>query len=347
MPGIVTITLNPTIDIRTSVERIASEHKLRCDGEQRDPGGGGINVARVVRRLGGDALALYPTGGAIGRLLDEYLASEGIRTRTSPIEGLTRESFTVSERSSGREFRFILPGPLFSADAHQALLDALETMRPAPSFVVLSGSLPPGAPTDSYGQFARLAARIGSKVALDASGPALRAALETGVHLVKPSVRELEDLAGSVLADEGAIISAAKSLIAARRAEIVVVTMGARGALLATSNETLIAEAIPVAVVSTVGAGDSLMGAMVYSLDRGDNLADAFILGIAAATATLLVPGTQLCSREDANRFAPGVSIRSFAAAHEVDAGGPVLGSQAPHQAESVDCGAASDAKVG
>jgi 6-phosphofructokinase 2 len=121
--------------------------------------------------------------------------------------------------------------------------------------------------------------------------------------------------------------------------------MGAKGALLATSNEILTAEAVPVAVVSTVGAGDSLMGGMIYGLDRGDSLADAFTLGIAAATATLKVPGTQLCSREDTDRFADSVSIKSLAAAHEVEGDGPVLGSEAPRQSESVACGA-SDANA-
>lgn len=309
--SIVTVTLNPAVDVSTSVERIEPEHKLRCSEERRDPGGGGVNVARVVRRFGGDVLALYPAGGAIGALLNATLAAEQVPTRSIPIAGTTRESFTVAERESGREFRFVLPGPHLDATVFQTLLTALKTAA-APAFVVLSGSLPPGAPVDAYAQLARIAADRGAKVALDASGAALKEALACGVYLVKPSVRELEEFCGRPLPNLDSIVGAANSLIDSKRAEIVIVTMGARGALLVTLAQTLWADALPVAVVGTVGAGDSFLGAMVYRLDRGDNIADAFRLGVAAATASLLVAGTQLCDPETVLSLVESVRLQEL-----------------------------------
>jgi len=301
MSRIVTITLNPAIDVYSTVDRISPSIKMRCSAERRDPGGGGINVARVARRLGGDVMAVYAAGGATGSLLDRLVLTEGVHTLGIPIAGDTRESFTVAERASGKEFRFVLPGPMFGEGDLRRIVEAVEGLAPPhPHYVVLSGSLPPGAPEDSYARIARVAKAHGSRIVLDASGPALRAALQSrAIFLAKPSLSEFEDLVGHRLETTTAIADAAHARIAAGQAEVVVVTLGSRGALLVSGEDTLVAQAIVAPVISSVGAGDSFLGAMIWALDSGHTLLDAFRYGLAAGAASLMAPGTGLCAATD------------------------------------------------
>jgi len=305
MSRIVTITLNPAVDVYATVGRVAPGVKLRCAQERRDPGGGGINVARVVRRLGGDALAIYTSGGAIGSLLEHMILSEGVQALETPIAGQTRESFTVVENESLHEFRFVLPGPQFNQQDLQRVLDVFACLAPRfPLYLVASGSLPPGAPGDSYAQIATLAKQRGSRFVVDAGGAALRAALESGaVYLAKPSLSEFEEYVGHRLETHAAIIEAASACIAAGQAEIIVVTLAARGAIVVTANEILSAAAIPTPAVSSIGAGDSFLAAMLWALDSGCDLAQSLRYGLAAGAASLLAPGTQLCAQEDVLRL--------------------------------------------
>ena len=173
MADIVTLTVNPSIDVSASVERVAPFHKLRCIAERRDPGGGGINVARVLKRLGADVTAIYPTGGALGQLLRRLVDQEGVPGLTTPVLGETREDFTVIEQSTGRQYRFVLPGPRLSEQEWRACLDAFSSLDQRVRFVVGSGSLPPGVPDDFYGRIAQVAKQAGRKLFIDTSGPPL------------------------------------------------------------------------------------------------------------------------------------------------------------------------------
>lgn len=199
---ILALTLNPSIDVSAATGMVTSEHKLRCTDVRRDPGGGAINIARVLRRFGAECRALYPAGGILGTLLRRLLEEEGIEGEALGIAAETRESFTILERSSGREFRFVLPGPRLAQAEWQACLDAVAALPRAPEYLVASGSLPPGAPEDFYGRLARIARERGSRMVLDASGPALASALEAAVYLVKPNLRELRELTGRPLERE-------------------------------------------------------------------------------------------------------------------------------------------------
>lgn len=313
MPDILTITLNPTVDVSTKVARLVPGHKLRCAQERRDAGGGGINVARVVRRLGGEVMACFPVGGQIGSLLQRLLAQEGVPSTTIPIRGDTRESFTALEEATGSEYRFVLPGPRLDEDEFQSITDALTALAQQSQFVVCSGSLPPGAPENAYGALADLARRENAKFVLDASGAALRAGLVHGVYLVKPSLRELQELVGRELQNEAEILAAARVLIVSKQAEIVVVTLGARGALLVTQDGAFAAEALPIAVTSSVGAGDSFLGGMVWAIAAGRGLDRAFRYGIAAGASSLMLPGTQLCQRADVMGLVGSVRVRQLA----------------------------------
>lgn len=312
MGAILTITLNPAIDVSTSVDQLLPSVKLRCAPERRDAGGGGVNVARVAHRLGANVLAAHTSGGIVGKLLDQLLDQEGVPHLALPVSGETREDITVFERATAREYRFILPGPNLSSEDWTTCLERLRELEPRFDLVVLSGSLPPGAPNDAYAAIVRTAKASGARVIVDASGKAQRAALEEGVFLIKPNLEELRALADAPLPDEPSWIEASRKLIEARFAEIVVLSLGDKGALLATKDEIWRAEAAVNDVVSSIGAGDSLVGAMAWALDAGLAVSECFRYGVAAGSAALLAPGTQLCARQDVERLLPRVALRKI-----------------------------------
>lgn len=309
MPRIVTVTLNPAVDVSTAVDRIVDTEKLRCDAPLKHPGGGGINVARVISRLGGDCLALYPAGGPLGQELRRLVALEGVRGRCVDIAGETRESFSIYEKSTGRQLRFVMPGPVISEREWQSCVEQIESCAATARYLVLSGSLPPGIPADAYAGLARAARARGIRTLLDSSGPPLRAALEAGVFLVKPSLGELRELAGRSLASETEWREAARDIVRKGQAQVVILTLGSQGALLVSEEAVMHAPALPVTVRSAIGAGDSLVGALVWALDRNAPLAEAFRYGLAAACATLASAGTGLCSAQEVEQRYRQVNI--------------------------------------
>jgi 6-phosphofructokinase 2 len=303
MKPIVTLTINPTIDLATTVEAVTPEHKLRCDAERRDPGGGGLNVARVIHELGGESLAVYPRGGPTGDLLEQLLAEKGLRRWSIAISGHTRENFTVAERKSRREFRFVMPGPTLSEQEWQGFLEAVSTVAADAEYIVASGSLAPGVPVDFYARVARVARKQNARLVLDTSGEPLRAALEEGVFFAKPNRKEFRDMMGAQVEEPAAMAAAARDFLEKGRAEVLVVSMGAEGALLTTRQSQLRATPPPVETHSSVGAGDSFVGGMTLGLARGMPPEEAFRWGIAAGTAALLSQGTGLCRRPDTERL--------------------------------------------
>lgn len=303
MKPIVTLTINPTIYLATAVAEVTPEHKLRCDPERRDPGGGGLNVARVIRELGGEALALYPRGGPTGELLERLLEQRGLRRWPVTISGHTRENFTVTDKKSGREFRFVMPGPTLSESEWQVCLDSISTVAADADYIVASGSLAPGVPVDFYARVAHIAHKQSARLVLDTSGEPLRAALEEGVFFAKPNRREFRDMTGTPESDLTALATAARGFVEKGRAELLVVSMGAEGALLTTRGGQFRAVPPPVPTQSSVGAGDSFVGGMTLGLARGLAPEEAFRWGIASGTAALLSQGTELCRREDTERL--------------------------------------------
>lgn len=312
MASIATLTVNPCVDQSAVVDHVVPDRKLRCREPRYEPGGGGINVARAIRRLGGEALAIYPAGGPAGGLLRSLLEREGVPQRPLPIDSWTRENLNIFEETTGRQFRFVLPGPTLAPRDWQACLDEVAALRPFPSYLVASGSLPPGVPDDFYARAAALVRRMGGRFVLDTSGEAAKRALGEGVFLLKPSLRELQHLTGLTDAEESHLISEAGGLIAAGRCEVVVVSLGPAGALLVTAgaSERLASPMVPVR--STVGAGDAMLGGIVLRLQQGHLLPDAVRFGVAAAAAAVMNPGTELCRRADAERLyrqmAPGAT---------------------------------------
>ncbi|WP_262269248.1 1-phosphofructokinase family hexose kinase [Microvirga yunnanensis] len=306
MKRIVTLTLNPAIDGAEEAEQVRPIRKIRTWAERYDPGGGGINAARVIEELGGSALAIYLSGGITGPILDELVRASGIESRRIPIGGHTRISHTVHETSSGLEFRFVPGGPSVTREEWQACLAALEDIEG--DYLLASGSLPRSVPSDFYVQVATVAVRRGMKFVLDTSGEALRQAAGKGLHLIKPSLGELEDLVGRTLPTPQDQDSALRGLIAAGAAEIIALTLGRDGAVLATGDTLLRIEGVKVTPKSAVGAGDSFLGAMTLGLAQGRPVEEAFTLGMAAGTAAVLTAGTELCRRADVDRLYAEIS---------------------------------------
>ena len=311
-PGIVTLTANPAIDVSASVDQVVPFRKLRCSGEKRDPGGGGINVARVLQRWKRDVTAIFPAGGTTGELLKRLVDREGIRRHAIEIAGDTREDVTIFETRTGNQFRFVFPGPPLTEKEWQACCDALSSVMPRPGFVVASGSLPPGAPADLYARVVKLSRRLGARPVVDTSGAALREALDEGVYLAKPNLRELSELAGRSLTNEDEWLDASQRLVMTGRAEVLALTLGEQGALAVTSNGAWRAHAPPVQAVSTVGAGDSFLGAMILRIALGDDFAEALRYGVAAGSAALLAAGTELARPNDTEHLLAGVTIEKI-----------------------------------
>ncbi len=304
MPDIVTLTINPAIDIFVNVTRVEATRKLRCSAPKRDPGGGGINVARVAHRLGRDVLPIYPIGGQIGKLLQRLVEREDIESLVTPSHVETRENFTAFEETTGEQYRFVLPGSTLHRAEWEACLDKLSGLTAKPKFVVASGSLPPGVPDDFFARAIRLAKALGAKTVVDSSGAALKAALAEGVTLMKPNLVELGDLVGGKLDNDAEQLAACRKLITDKRAEMVALTLGEDGALLVTATQAWRALPMKIEAVSAVGAGDSFLGGLVAALAAGDPLEHAFRVAVAAASAAVLTPGTGLCQPRDVTELA-------------------------------------------
>lgn len=287
---VLTLTLNPAVDIACETPRVQPEHKLRTRSEQYDPGGGGVNVARVIHDLGGQARALILVGGATGLFYEELLGAHGVPYNAIPIRGRTRVAMNVREAETGREFRFVPEGPEISPDEWQSVLAELEKTEAA--WIVASGSLPRGVPEDFYARAAEIARRRGQRFVLDTSGAPLRAALGQGITLAKPSRREFESLVGRELADIAELEVAARSFVRDGALEMLVVSLGKDGAMLVTRAGIHRVPALDVAVQSAVGAGDSFVAGMVLSLARGEAPAQAFAYGMAAGAAAVASGGT-------------------------------------------------------
>jgi 6-phosphofructokinase 2 len=304
MADIVTLTINPAVDVAYDVDKVVPTEKLRSTSEHYNAGGGGINVARVIARFGGSVRAHYLSGGATGSALDSLIDRLSLPVHRIAIAGDTRVSAAVFERSTGRQYRFVPKGPTLSQIEWEACLAALGDVKC--DWLVASGSLPEGVPTDFYARVAAIAKRIGARLVLDTSGPALKAAVEGGgVFLLKPNRNELGALVGKPLATDEALGAAAMDLVERKRVSMVAVTMGADGALLVLPDGTFRIPALAVESLSSVGAGDSFLGAMVFALSQRRGDIDAFRFGVAAGAAAVLSEGADLCHPNAVERLLP------------------------------------------
>ena len=296
---IVTLTINPAVDKSTYVDEILPDHKLRCDAPVFEPGGGGINVSRAIKRMGGESLAYYLAGGSTGNVLCQLLDKEGLTHIPIPSIKWTRENFAVTERVSDKQYRFGMPGSEIPEEEWKYSLIKLEKTTPKPEFIVASGSLPRGVPNDYYARVATIAKNMGAKLILDTSGEALKKAAGIGVYLLKPNSSELAKLAGKESMEEHEREGFAQQLVRDGMCEVMVVSLGAQGAMLVTADQVEYVTPPEVKPKSTVGAGDSMVAGMVYTLAQGWPLCEVIKYGVAAGTATTMTPGSELCNKKD------------------------------------------------
>lgn len=299
---IVTVTMNSALDVAVDADTVLPTEKIRCRAARYDAGGGGVNVARFARVLGADVAAIFTAGGFTGARIVDIVGATGVRAMPVPILGATRESFTVTERATGAQYRFVLPGPFLTPDEQNICLNAVRRAAEAAEYVVASGSLPPGVPPDFYQRVSDICAEVGAALILDTSGGGL-AHVSSGVHLLKPSLRELRECLGRSLDTEADQRAAARELVDRGVADAVVVSLGAGGALLVTPHVTEMLPAVEVHSVSGVGAGDAMVAGIVVGLSRSWDVPTSVRFGIAAAAAKLQTPGTSEFSADEVEKI--------------------------------------------
>ncbi len=303
MPLIVTLTLTPSLDTATSTAKVYPEGKLRCLAPVFEPGGGGINVARAITHLGGQATALLPSGGPTGAHLVELLQQEGVTVDALQTHDWTRQNLHVVSDATGEQFRFVMPGAALHDDEWQQLLAKIAQL-PAGTLLVLSGSLPPSMTTAAVTELLQCARQQGLRTIVDSSGDALKAAVAFGgLELLKPNQSELAELTGQSLEQPDQVVNAARALIGQGAAKRIVVSLGPQGALAVDEEQCIQVVPPPVIKRSTVGAGDSMVGAMVLKLAEDAPLTDMVRFGVAAGTAATMNLGTKLCSKEDTEKL--------------------------------------------
>jgi len=300
-PDIVTLTINPSLDKSTKFKGLVPEQKIRCEAPHYDAGGGGINVSKAISRLGGSSLCVFTSGGSSGQKLESLVAAEKIDYSAIPVQNPTRENLIALEIASNAQYRFGFPGAPISEKEQQEILKKIAELKP--KYYVASGSLSEGMAPDFYQKIAKIATGNGSRLIVDTSGEALEKVLETGIYLAKPNIGELAKLVGVERLEMDDADDAAKQLVHQGKAEIIVVSLGPQGAVLVSKAEKHFIPAPHVAKKSTVGAGDSMVGGIVWALSQGKSLKEAAQWGVACGSAATMNEGTQLFKAEDARRL--------------------------------------------
>lgn len=298
---IVTLTVNPSLDKSTKFTGLLPEQKIRCDAPHYDAGGGGINVSKAISRLGGESTCIFTSGGSSGHLLEKLVQKEKIETKTIQLQNWTRENFIALETGTNSQYRFGFPGCPLNSDETIAILDVVHQTKS--KFFIANGSLNDGLSSDFYSQVGEIVKATGAKFIADTSGEALKEVLKTGAYLIKPNVGELAKLVGVTQLHPDEADDAALTLINSGGAEIVVVSLGAQGAVLVTKDETHYVSAPNVRRKSTVGAGDSMVGGMVWALSQEMPLREVIRWGVACGSAATMNEGTQLFTKTDAHRL--------------------------------------------
>jgi len=298
---IVTLTLNPSLDKSTHFTGLIAEQKIRCEKPHYDAGGGGINVSKAISRLGGDSICVYTSGGSSGKMLEELLKRENIVSKIIPTQNWTRENFIAFENETEAQYRFGFPGNELTDEEKQFITEIIKEINS--EYLVISGSLNTGLTGAFYQKIVSLAKSTGAKVIVDTSGEALRKTIEIGVYLIKPNIGELAKLIGVERLDITEVEKAAKTLIEKGCAEIIVVSLGPEGGILVTKDQTEYVKAPTAEKKSTVGAGDSMVGGMVWALSQNKSLKEVIRWGVACGTAATMNEGTLLFKSVDVEKL--------------------------------------------
>ncbi len=298
---IITVTLNPCIDKSSTAATLEPDSKLRCTEVVNEPGGGGINVSKALKKLDTATIALFPAGGHNGGMLQSLLMEGGIDFHAVDTQVETRENWIVGTADTKEQYRFTFPGRAVEEKAIVHLINDIKSF--SPSFIVASGSLPPGLPPYFYGLLVKTANSIGAKCIVDTSGEALEALRGRNAYLIKPNIGELCKLLKVDWIEPSDIPHAARQALRDGFGEMAAVSMGPKGAWLITKTEQFFVKAPHVEKRSTVGAGDSMVAGITYVLQKHGTLEEALAMGVACGSAATMNEGTQLFKAADAFRL--------------------------------------------
>jgi 1-phosphofructokinase family hexose kinase len=311
---IITITLNPAIDQTLVLPHFVAGDTNRVKSARFDPGGKGINVAKVIHVLGGQPLTTGFAPGTLGRYIEHTLAEAGISCDFLHTRGQTRTNITIVDEARSIQTLISSPGPETDYRHFERLSERIRRHVRVGDWVVLAGSIPPGLPPTVYRDLIAMVQRRGAKAVLDADGEALAASIEARPYMIKVNRREMQRLIGQPLTDELSAFKAADS-VRGRGIAAVVVTRGREGAIGVDSEGSFSAMAPRIHAVSTIGAGDAFLGALVTVISNGGSLYDGLRLGCAAGSATSLTPGTELCTQRQIEDLLPRVKVHALSEA--------------------------------
>ena len=303
---IYTVTLNPALDKTVEIPGMALDTVNRITEMRTDPGGKGINVSKVIAKLGGESCAVGILGGESGKMLEKLLENENFTTQFRFVEGQTRTNLKIIDREGHTNTDINEPGLTVTAAELDALLRELLAEILPGDIVVLAGSLPKGAPQDTYRSWTAACKKAGARVFLDADGALLAEGIKAAPYLIKPNDGELSRLAGKKLETLEELTAEGRKLLE-RGIERVVISLGGRGALYLRKGSTIYAEGLRVPVGSTVGAGDSVVAALAYAEAQGLSEEEAVRLSTAAGAANVMCSGTQAAEREAVEALLPKV----------------------------------------
>lgn len=305
---VVTVTLNPAVDKTVVIGKLQVGGLNRVQDVRIDPGGKGINVAKVLIQFGVNVIATGLIGGSQGQQLLKQLERENIQGNFLQSEGETRVNLKIVEEETKLTTEINEPGILINPEVLNNFSEKLSLLLNHASVIVLGGSLPPGIPEAIYKDYIELANRKGVKTILDAEGVALEEGIKARPFAVKPNIYELEKLIGKRLTTNQEIISAGKSLVQ-KGVSLVMVSMGEQGSIVLTEKEAYRATPFTITPQSTVGAGDSMVATLVYSLLQGYSLEEIARWTTTAGTVTASKTGTQVCTLEEVQHFLPKVQV--------------------------------------
>ncbi|WP_373228793.1 1-phosphofructokinase [Cohnella sp.] len=295
---VITVTLNPALDKTVTVEQFEYGGLNRIKEQRTDAGGKGINVAKVLRHFEVNVNALGFAAGYQGKIIKDKLEELGIRSTLLEVPGETRVNLKMVDESTRRTTELNEPGFMVNEALLEQFKNAFRSHAAEASIIVLGGSIPPGTPSNYYRTLIENAKEQGIRTILDADGEALAHGIEAIPFAIKPNIHELEALLEDKFDSTERLIAASRTLID-RGIEYVLVSMGAEGSLLVSKHEAVKASPFPITPISTVGAGDSMVAAMVYSFLDGKSIEDTARWTSAAGTITASKPGTQVCTLQE------------------------------------------------
>lgn len=302
--NVLTVTMNPVLDKSTRANIVVPEKKTRCQSPFYAPGGGGINVSRAIKKLGGKSTAFFVAGGENGEKIQELLKEEDVDYKMIDSGRNSRENVMVKDSKTGNLYRFVMPGNELKEEVWKKAFDAICNFSPKPDYLIASGSLPPGVPDDFYARIAKHARENDIRMILDTSGPPLKMALKNKLFLIKPNLREIREILNKESIDGIDLENSVTEILEKEYCSVLIVSLGAKGALFASSDndvEYIVPPVMP--VKSAVGAGDSMIAGMMMGCINGLWPEQAIRYGVAAGTAATMTPGTELCRKEDTEKI--------------------------------------------